>query len=68
MRMFEMKSRRAAVALAVLGLCGATAMAQDQHAHAKETAKAAADQDNALVKAVRAATEKYKDVRVAEAD
>ena len=51
-------------ALVVVGLCPAGAFAQDAHAHATADPNKA----GALVKVVREATERFKDVAVAEAE
>lgn len=57
-------------ALALLTVCLSSIPAQESHAHGAQQKEAADDTSNGatLLKAVRAATEKYKDVKVAEAD
>ncbi|HWZ33488.1 MAG TPA: hypothetical protein VNX18_19240 [Bryobacteraceae bacterium] len=70
-----MKLRRVAnsfqcsiVVLGLLSSCPSLTMAQDEHTHATEQSKAALNQQNALVKIVRDSTERFKDVKVAEAE
>ena len=52
----------------VLSLWPAHTMAQDSHSHAPTQQSATIDQQNALVKIVREYTERFKDVKVAEAE
>ena len=53
----------------VLSLSPSRTMAQDGHSHAAtEQIEATLDQQNALVKIVRDSTERFKDVKVAEAE
>jgi hypothetical protein len=57
------------VVLGLLSFCPPLAMAQNEHTHAAtKQSKAALDQQNALVKIVRDSTERFKDVKVAEAE
>ena len=52
----------------VLSLWPSHTMAQDSHSHAPTQQSATIDQQNALVKIVREYTERFKDVKVAEAE
>jgi hypothetical protein len=52
----------------VLSLWPSHTMAQDNHSHAPTQQSATIDQQNALVKIVREYTERFKDVKVAEAE
>ena len=65
---FAMPLQCGALALALIATCSA----QDAHQHATQSQQneALADQtaDNTLVKVIRTATEKFKDVKVAEAN
>jgi len=60
------------IAFALLNVCPSPALAQDGHSHAapqqKEMTKAEQNQANALVQTIRQATERFKDVAVAEAE
>jgi len=57
------------VALVLLTVVPSRALAQDGHAHASQPSDATADaQSNALIQAVREATERFKDVHAAEAE
>jgi hypothetical protein len=61
------------IGLATLGICHLNALAQDGHTHTpssqiQEQTAEQKSQANALIHIVRQATEKYKDVAVAEAD
>ena len=53
---------------AVVCACTSTALAQDGHSHNAQQNEATNSQAQTLLKVVREATEKYKDVSVAEAD
>jgi hypothetical protein len=55
------------IALIVAGLCSAPALAQTAHNHASQQQEASS-QAGALIKVVRDATERFKDVSVAEAE
>jgi hypothetical protein len=52
----------------VLSLWPSPTMAQDGHSHAATQQSATPDQQNALVRIVRDSTERFKDVKVAEAE
>ena len=52
----------------VLSLWPSHTMAQDGHSHAATQQSATLDQQNALVRIVRDSTERFKDVKVAEAE
>jgi hypothetical protein len=74
MTTINMKPRRPAIyfqcsmiALA-LSLWPSPMMAQDGHSHAAPQQSATPDQQNALVRIVRDSTERFKDVKVAEAE
>jgi hypothetical protein len=58
------------IALVFLTVCSSGAMAQDGHSHMQPQPKAdpAVDQQDGLVKVVRDATERFKNVSVAEAE
>jgi hypothetical protein len=75
MTTINMKTIRLAIqvfcSMTVLGLClwPSRTMAQDDHSHATtQQYEATLDQQNALVKIVRDSTERFKDVKAAEAE
>src|SRR6185312_945626 len=57
-----------ALFIAVVGACTSTALAQDGHSHNAQQNDAMSSQAQTLLKVVREATEKYKDVSVAKAE
>jgi hypothetical protein len=58
-----------AIVFCLLSFYPSLAMAQGEHSHAAtQQSKTALDQQNALVKIVRDSTERFKDVKVAEAE
>src|SRR5690349_5982232 len=57
-----------ALFIAVVCACTSTALAQDGHSHNAQQNDAMSSQAQTLLNVVRQATEKYKDVSVAEAD
>ena len=58
----------AALMVAVVCVCTSSALAQDGHSHNAQQNDAMGSQAQTLLNVVRQATEKYKDVSVAEAD
>jgi hypothetical protein len=69
----NVKARYSMIALTLISVCPSRMMAQDAHAHspaAEQQAKTRGQLSNAtaLVKTVRESTERFKDVRVAEAE
>ncbi len=66
---FATKLQCSLIALALLSVVPSRALAQDAHAHASQQTEATPDaQSNALIQAVREATERFKDVHAAEAE
>jgi hypothetical protein len=70
-RRFTMQFQYSTIALALLSVCPSRAMAQDGHSHTPAPQQMTQGQQNnagALVKMVRDSTERFKDVKVAEAE
>jgi hypothetical protein len=67
-RRFEMQLRYFLIALAIASICSLFADAQDAHSHTQtpQHQGPTPDQQSALLKIVRDATARFKDVRVAE--
>lgn len=56
------------VALALISVVPSCVLAQDSHAHTQAQPEASASPANALIQTVREATDRFKDVHVAEAE
>ncbi len=66
---FARQCRYSIMAFALVNVCFLRAVAQDVHSHPTTTQdEQARDQQSALLRSVRRATERFKDVRVAEND
>jgi hypothetical protein len=66
-KQFARQCRYSVIAFALVNVCLLRAVAQDVHSHAAATQdQRVQDQQSALLKSVRDATERFKDVRVAE--
>src|SRR4051812_24117614 len=63
--LFNSSTRRWMMALAILALGASHAFAQDDHSH-NALKKEPSAQQNALINAVRVATDRFKDVNVAK--
>jgi hypothetical protein len=66
---FARQCRYSIMAFALVNVCFLRAVAQDVHSHSTGTQEEQArDQQSALLRSVRRATERFRDVRVAEND
>jgi hypothetical protein len=67
---FAKQCKYTVIAFALVNVCFLRAVAQDVHSHetTAQSERAQQDQQSALLRAVRQATERFKDVRVAEND
>ena len=66
-KQFVRQCRYSVIAFALVNVCLLRAVAQDVHSHTTTTQdQRVQDQQSALIKSVREATERFKDVRVAE--
>ena len=66
---FAKQCRYSIMAFALVNVCFLRAVAQEVHSHTTTTQEEASrDQQSALLRSVRRATERFKDVRVAEND
>ena len=67
-RQFAMQFRYSIVALVLVSFCSMRAMAQDDHSHimAQQNQETTTDQQSVLLKRVREATARFKDVSEAE--
>lgn len=63
---FARHCRYSVVAFALVNVCFLRAVAQDVHSHQATAQNQRTDQQSALLRTVREATERFKDVRVAE--
>ena len=68
-KQFARQCRCAVIAFALVNVCLLRAVAQEVHSHTTTTQdQRAQDQQSALLKSVREATERFKDVKVAESE
>jgi hypothetical protein len=67
---FARQCKYSIIAFALVNVCFLRAVAQEAHSHATtaQTERTQDDQQSALLRSVRQATERFKDVRVAEND
>jgi hypothetical protein len=67
---FAKQCKYSVIAFALVNVCFLRAVAQDVHSHetTPQSERAQQDQQSALLRTVRQATERFKDVRVAEND